>query len=99
MRPFGRDRLSSLERPTYWDKRNFGMKSHVLTRWTVLCVLVALSLIACRSNPTPTPPSQDKLTNWLPAPKGDFSLYVRSYWPEDAILNGQWTPPAVLKVK
>jgi len=46
-----------------------------------------------------TPPSQDKMTNWLPSPKGDFSLYVRSYWPEDAILNGTWTPPAVVKVK
>jgi hypothetical protein len=45
-----------------------------------------------------TPPSQDKMTNWLPSPKGDFSLYVRSYWPEDAILNGTWTPPAVVKV-
>jgi hypothetical protein len=45
------------------------------------------------------PPSQDKMTNWLPAPKGDFSLYVRSYWPEEAILNGTWTPPAVVKAK
>jgi hypothetical protein len=45
------------------------------------------------------PPSQDKMTNWLPAPKGDFSLYIRTYWPEDAILNGTWTPPAVSKVK
>jgi hypothetical protein len=46
-----------------------------------------------------TPPSQDKMTNWLPAPKGDFSLYIRSYWPEEAILNGKWTPPAVVKTK
>jgi hypothetical protein len=46
-----------------------------------------------------TPPSADKMSNWLPSPKGDFSLYIRSYWPEDAILNGSWTPPAVLKVK
>jgi hypothetical protein len=45
-----------------------------------------------------TPPSQDKMTNWLPAPKGDFSLYIRTYWPEDAILNGTWTPPAAVKV-
>ena len=46
-----------------------------------------------------TPPSQDKMTNWLPSPKGDFSLYIRTYWPEDAVLNGSWTPPAVMKVK
>jgi hypothetical protein len=46
-----------------------------------------------------TPPSQDKMSNWLPSPKGDFSVYVRSYWPEEAILNGTWTPPAVVKVR
>jgi hypothetical protein len=46
-----------------------------------------------------TPPSEDKMTNWLPAPKGDFSLYVRAYWPEEAILGGSWTPPAVVKVR
>ena len=46
-----------------------------------------------------TPPSQEKMTNWLPAPNGDFSLYVRTYWPEDAVLNGSWTPPAVTEVK
>jgi len=38
--------------------------------------------------------------NWLPAPKGaDFSLYVRSYWPEEAITSGKWTPPAVQKTQ
>ena len=36
--------------------------------------------------------------NWLPAPKGDFSLYVRAYWPKPAITDGSWTPPAVEKV-
>ena len=36
--------------------------------------------------------------NWLPAPKGDFSLYVRSYWPKAEIMEGSWTPPAVQKV-
>jgi len=35
--------------------------------------------------------------NWLPAPKGDFSLYIRAYWPEAAIINQQWQPPAVQK--
>ena len=29
---------------------------------------------------------------------GDFSLYIFSYWPNDAILNGRWTPPAVVAV-
>ncbi|WP_197370116.1 DUF1214 domain-containing protein, partial [Streptomyces clavuligerus] len=35
--------------------------------------------------------------NWLPAPAGEpFSLYLRAYWPEDAILDGTWTPPAAV---
>ncbi|WP_245350720.1 DUF1214 domain-containing protein [Bradyrhizobium sp. UFLA03-84] len=44
-------------------------------------------------------PDKDKQANWLPAPKdGDFSLYVRAYWPKAAITGGTWTPPAVQKV-
>ncbi len=39
-------------------------------------------------------------SNWLPSPaEADFSLYVRSYWPDKAILDGSWTPPAVKQVK
>jgi hypothetical protein len=37
-------------------------------------------------------------SNWLPAPSGEFSLYVRSYWPEAAICEGRRTPTAVAKV-
>ena len=36
--------------------------------------------------------------NWLPAPDGTFSLYIRAYWPEIATLDGTWTPPKVEKV-
>jgi hypothetical protein len=43
----------------------------------------------------PTDPVQ--LANWLPAPEGDFSLYVRAYWPKPEITDGSWTPPAVTK--
>jgi hypothetical protein len=44
------------------------------------------------------PPADGPQSNWLEAPDGDFSLYVRAYWPEEAILNGKWTPPAVERV-
>jgi len=38
--------------------------------------------------------------NWLPAPRAQpFSLYLRAYWPEAAIAQGTWTPPAVVKMK
>jgi hypothetical protein len=36
--------------------------------------------------------------NWLPAPKGNFSLYIRSYWPKAPVMDGSWTPPAVQRV-
>jgi hypothetical protein len=36
--------------------------------------------------------------NWLPAPDGDFSLFVRAYWPKAAVTDGSWTPPAVERV-
>jgi hypothetical protein len=43
------------------------------------------------------PPAQRD--NWLPAPKGgDFSLYVRTYWPKTAVIDGSWTPPAVQRL-
>ena len=36
--------------------------------------------------------------NWLPAPRGRFRLGLRAYYPEGAILEGTWAPPAVTKV-
>jgi len=33
--------------------------------------------------------------NWLPAPAEEFSVYLRAYWPDDSIMNGDWAPPAV----
>jgi hypothetical protein len=44
-------------------------------------------------------PEKSKMSNWLPAPKDQFSLYVRCYWPDERILDGGWIPPAVIKVK
>jgi hypothetical protein len=41
-------------------------------------------------------PGPHRESNWLPAPEGaDFSLYLRAYWPQAAILDGTWQPPAV----
>jgi hypothetical protein len=44
-------------------------------------------------------PGKDKESNWLPAPNGTFSLYIRAYWAEQSILDGTWMPPQVEKVK
>jgi hypothetical protein len=46
-----------------------------------------------------TSPGADKENNWLPAPQGTFSLYIRCYWAEQAVLDGTWMPPQVEKVK
>jgi hypothetical protein len=40
-------------------------------------------------------PGADKESNWLPAPDGAFSLYVRAYWGKEAILDGTWQPPKI----
>jgi hypothetical protein len=40
-------------------------------------------------------PGQDKESNWLPAPDGTFSLYIRAYWPDKAIIDGTWQPPQI----
>lgn len=44
-------------------------------------------------------PGGEKESNWLPAPDGRFSLYIRAYWGQEAILDGSWTPPVVRKVE
>jgi hypothetical protein len=36
--------------------------------------------------------------NWLPAPDGDFMLWMRVYEPGAAILDGTYTPPTVTEV-
>ena len=43
-------------------------------------------------------PGADKEPNWVPAPKDEFSLYIRAYWPKDEILDGRWKPPAVTRI-
>ena len=44
-------------------------------------------------------PGEDKETNWLPAPEGTFSLYIRCYWGKEAVLDGTWKPPVIEKVE
>lgn len=40
-------------------------------------------------------PGPDKESNWLPAPEGPFSLYIRAYWGEQNIIDGTWQPPEI----
>jgi hypothetical protein len=44
-------------------------------------------------------PGSDRHANWLPTPGGTFSLYIRCYWADDAVLDGTWKPPRVEHIK
>jgi hypothetical protein len=43
-------------------------------------------------------PGPEKESNWLPSGDGTFNLTIRLYWPEEAILNGTWHPPALERI-
>lgn len=43
-------------------------------------------------------PGKERESNWLPAPKAEFILMMRLYWPKEtppSIIDGSWSPPAV----
>ena len=40
-------------------------------------------------------PGKEKESNWLPAPPGNFSIWIRDYWPDKAVLDGTWKPPVI----
>jgi hypothetical protein len=44
-----------------------------------------------------TPPAGHE-SNWLPAPTGDFLLFLRVYLPGPAVLNGSYRVPPVVEV-
>jgi hypothetical protein len=44
-------------------------------------------------------PGADMETNWLPAPEGTFSLYIRCYWGKEAVFDGSWKPPRIERMK
>lgn len=44
-------------------------------------------------------PGKDREANWLPAPKGPFSVIMRLYWPKAEAVEGQWKQPPLTRVK
>jgi hypothetical protein len=44
-------------------------------------------------------PGKDKEPNWLPAPKGPFSMIMRLYWPKDEATAGKWTAPPLQRAE
>ena len=43
-------------------------------------------------------PGKENESNWLPAPKGPFSMIMRLYWPKEEALTGKWIAPPLYKV-
>jgi hypothetical protein len=41
-------------------------------------------------------PPEAQRANWLPEGQ-DFSLFIRAYWPQAAVIDGSWAPPPVQK--
>ncbi len=44
-------------------------------------------------------PGKELESNWLPAPKGPFAVYMRLYWPKEAAMDGSWKAPKAEVVK
>ena len=44
-------------------------------------------------------PGADKASNWLPTGSDQFSVYLRMYWPQEAVLTQSWKLPTITKVK
>ncbi|AMM18252.1 hypothetical protein AX768_29620 [Burkholderia sp. PAMC 28687] len=42
-----------------------------------------------------TSPGKARVSNWLPAPDGDFQLMMRLYAPKPEATSGAWAPPAI----
>ena len=43
-------------------------------------------------------PGPDREANWLPAPGGPFTVFMRLYWPKAEALDNTWQPPKLVKV-
>jgi hypothetical protein len=42
-------------------------------------------------------PGKDREANWLPSPKGPFTLTMRIYAPRIETLTRKWNPPPVVR--
>lgn len=44
-------------------------------------------------------PADDKLGNWLPAPRGPFNLFMRAYLPDESLIKQTYVPPPITRVQ
>src|SRR5215467_7319464 len=44
-------------------------------------------------------PGRDKESNWLPAPGGQFLMFLRLFWPKAEALDGKWKQPPLQRAE
>jgi hypothetical protein len=44
-------------------------------------------------------PGKNNESNWLPAPKGQFAMFMRLYWPKSVALDGTWKQPLLTRAQ
>jgi hypothetical protein len=60
---------------------------------TSLCIGGSLDLYLQHESP-----GLDNVSNWLPAPEGEFRVTLRMYQPLDEVLDGSFTLPPIRQV-
>lgn len=83
---------------TLYDEDGFQVANHLnrfaVSSWMPFKFNADGSLDLYFQNESPGP---DNETNWLPAPKGPFTLTMRLYAPRSDALTGKWSPPPVVR--
>ncbi len=63
------------------------------------CLNPDKSLTIYLQHDAPADPTSIEYCNWLPTPSAPYILFLRMYYPDQAVLDGTWIPPAVKIVK
>jgi hypothetical protein len=77
--------------PNDTQRYNIGNKTKGLT----LAEDGSLTLYIQAEEPT----DKAKHSNWLPAPEGEVYMVLRLYGAKQEVVDGNWTPPAVTRIK